>query len=145
MAVAVDDPHLIAEDPAGVVVALYRARSQGDLDAARRILHPDVVWREHEGEAGYAGVHHGRDAVIEDMLAAAMQATGGTFEVRLDDVIAHGPSLAVALVVWSATRDGERRTGREVAVYRVVEGRVVEASFQLDDPDATDAFFAGPA
>lgn len=131
------------DDPAAVVAALYRARADGDLDEVRRRLHPDVVWREHEGEAGYAGAHHGREAVVTEMLGSAMAATAGTFQVDLQEVIAHGPHLAVALVRWSATRDGEHMSGREIAVYRIRDGQVVEASFQLDDPEATDAFFSG--
>lgn len=131
------------DDPAAVVAALYRARADGDLDEVRRRMHPDVVWREHEGEAGYAGAHRGREAVVTEMLGSAMAATAGTFQVDLQEVIAHGPNLAVALVRWSATRDGEHMSGREIAVYRIRDGQVVEASFQLDDPEATDAFFSG--
>lgn len=132
-----------APDPAAVVVALYDARARGDLEAVRALLHPDVVWREHEGDAGYAGVHRGADAVIDDMLASAAAATGGTFAVSLERAVGHGPHLAVALVTWSAQRDGEAMSGREAAVYRVRHGQVVEAVFTLDDPEATDAFFAG--
>lgn len=129
-------------DAAAVVAALYRARAGDDLPAVRELLHPDVVWREHEGEAGYAGVHRGREAVLDDMLGSAWAVTGGTFRVELEDVVAHGPHLAAALVHWSAIRDGETRAGREIAVYRVRDGQIVEAVFQLEDPEATDAFFA---
>lgn len=130
------------DDPAAVVAALYQARADGDLDGMGRLLDPHVVWREHEGEAGYAGVHRGRDAVITGMLGSAMAATSGTFQVSLQEVVAHGPHLAAALVRWSATRDGHHMTGREIAVYRIRDGRVIEASFQLEDPEATDAFFS---
>lgn len=130
------------DGPAAVVAALYQARADGDLAAVRRWLHPEVVWREPEGEAGYAGAHHGREAVVTEILGSAMAATAGTFQVALQEVIAHGPHLAVALVRWSATRDGEQMSGREIAVYRIRDGQVVEASFQLDDPEATDAFFS---
>jgi ketosteroid isomerase-like protein len=41
----------------------------------------------------------------------------------------------VALIDWSATRGGERLEGKEVAVYRVRNGKVVEASFHQDNPD----------
>lgn len=57
-------------------------------------------------------------------------------------MVGHGPHLAAALVRWSATRHGQEMAGRELAVYRTVDGRVVEAAFQLEDPQATDAFFS---
>lgn len=82
------------DDPAAVVAALYRARGDDDLDRVRALLHPDVVWREPEGHAGYAGVHRGRDAVLDDMLGSATAATDDTFRVELEHVVAHGPHLA---------------------------------------------------
>lgn len=130
------------DDPAAVVAALYRARADDDPHRLRALLHPDVVWREPEGEAGYAGVHRGRDAVIDDMLGSAAAATDDTFGVELEHVVGHGPHLAAALVRWSATRAGRAMSGREIAVYRTVAGQVVEAAFQLEDPQATDAFFS---
>lgn len=130
------------DDPTAVVTALYRARADGDLERVRQLLHPEVVWHEHDGEAGYAGVHHGPDAVINDMLGSAMAATGDTFRVELNDVVSHGPCLAVAFVQWSATRGGQEMRGREIAVYRTRDGHVIEASFQLEDPEGTDAFFS---
>jgi tRNA(Leu) C34 or U34 (ribose-2'-O)-methylase TrmL/ketosteroid isomerase-like protein len=123
-----------------VVRALYDARASGDLAAVRRLLHPDVEWREPAGEADYTGVHRGPDAVVEGMHRATLEATGGTFRLELEQTTRHGP-LVVCHVRWSATRHGRSMTGREVAVYRIAGGQVVEACFHLDDPDATDAFF----
>lgn len=130
-------------DARAVVAALYQARADSDLGAVRDLLHPEVLWCEHEGEAGYAGTHRGPDAVLNEMLGSAMAVTAGTFKVDIEDIVANGPHLAAALVRWSATRDGESMTGREIAVYRVQDGQVVEASFHLEDPEATDAFFSG--
>jgi uncharacterized protein len=96
--------------------------------------------REPSGEAAYTGTHVGSDAVIDDMLGSAMAATGGSFRLDLEQTVRHGP-LVTGHVRWSATRDGRAMSGREVAVYRVEDGQVVEACFHLDDPDATDAFF----
>ena len=123
-----------------VVRALYDARGRGDLAAARALLHPQVVWREPAGEAAYAGTHAGPDAVVDEMLGSAMAATGGTFRVDLVQTNRHGP-LVSCHVRWSATRREQEMTGRELAVYRVEDGRIVEACFHLDDPEATDAFF----
>ena len=128
-------------EPAAVVEKLYAARANGDLDEFRGLLSSDVVWREHPGKAGYAGVHHGVDAVVGDMLGSAMEVTDGTFRVELERTVPHGP-LVVAFVRWSATRGGRTMEGREVAVYRISDGLVVEAAFHLDDPEGTDAFFA---
>lgn len=106
----------------------------------------DTVAGQRHARVGFARpsarVRRRCAAVIDDMLGSAMAATEATFRVELEHVIGHGPHLAAALVRWSATRDGRGMSGRELAVYRVVEGQVVEAAFQLEDPQATDAFFA---
>lgn len=47
----------------------------------------------------------------------------------------------VALIDWSAERDGERIEGKEVAVYRVRDGKIIEASFHLDNPASDEAFW----
>lgn len=127
--------------PEAVVRRLYAARARDDLEEVRQLLDPDVVWREPAGEADYTGVHQGADAVLEDMHGATMALTGGSFRLELDDVRVHGP-MVVAFVRWSATRNGRFASGLEIAVYRVAAGRVVEAAFHLDDPEATDAFFS---
>jgi tRNA(Leu) C34 or U34 (ribose-2'-O)-methylase TrmL/ketosteroid isomerase-like protein len=123
-----------------VARALYDARAAGDQRAARALLHPAVVWREPAGAADYSGTHVGPDAVLEDMLASALAVTGGTFQVQLVQTQRHGP-LVACQVHWSAERGGRAMAGRELAVYRVIAGQIVEACFHLDDPEATDAFF----
>jgi hypothetical protein len=41
----------------------------------------------------------------------------------------------VALIDWSAPQGGERLEGKEVAVYRVRNGKVADASFHQNNPD----------
>ncbi|CAN5714422.1 hypothetical protein BH24ACT21_BH24ACT21_06770 [soil metagenome] len=52
----------------------------------------------------------------------------------------HGEHV-VAMIDWSAKRDGERIEGKEVAVYRVRDGEITEASFHLDNPASDEAFW----
>ena len=55
-------------------------------------------------------------------------------------IVANGEH-AVAMIDWSASRGGKRLEGKEVAVYRVQDGRVVEASFHQDNPEADREFW----
>lgn len=127
--------------PQQVVEDLYRARAEGRLDVVRRLLHEDVVWREHEGQAGYSGTHAGRDAVMAQVMTASLQVTDGTFRLQVEDIVSYGSHLAVVFVFWSARRASNELAGREVGVYRVAGGQVLEATFLLDDPDGVDEFF----
>lgn len=137
----VEDPALAATPEQRVVEALYDTRARGDLDELRTLLADDVVWRKPVGPVSPSGVHVGADAIVDDLHRAAEELTGGTFRLDVRGLSSHGP-LVVAHADWSAARHGEHMRGREVGIYRVEHGRVAEASFQLDDPEAASRFFA---
>ncbi len=65
-----------------------------------------MVWHEAGQSPPYTGELRGREAVLT-MIARAMELTGGTFRLDLDDVLANDRRV-VALVAWSAVRDGTR-------------------------------------
>jgi ketosteroid isomerase-like protein len=74
------------------------------------------------------------------MIRELQRLTDGTFRLVPREVVAHGEH-AVALIDWSAERDGESIEGKEVAVYRVRDGKIVEVSFHLDNPATDEAFW----
>lgn len=122
-----------------LVRELYDARDRGDLEAVRSLLAEDVVWHEPDLDNPHTGDLHGPDAVL-GMIREAQRLTNGTFSLVPREVLEHGEH-AVALIDWSAELGGERIEGKEVAVYRVREGRVVEVSFHQDDPATDEAFW----
>ncbi len=81
----------------------------------------------------------GPEAVLA-MMREAQEFTGGTFSLSPREVVANGEH-AVAMIDWSAERGGERMEGKEVAVYRIRGGKVVEASFHQDDADLDRRFW----
>ena len=110
---------------------LYKARNRGDLEAVRAVLAEDVVWHEPDVGGDHDGDHHGPDAVL-GMMRDASKRTGETFRLVPQEVAANGEH-AVAMIDWSAKLGNERLEGKEVAVYRIRGGRVVEASFHQDN------------
>lgn len=124
----------------GLIRRLYEARNRGDLDAVRSLLAEDVVWHEPEVGGEHAGDLHGPDAVLA-MIREAQKLTSETFRLRPREVVANGEH-AVALLDWSATLSGKVLEGKEVAVYRVRCGKVVEAAFHQDDVDLDRQFWA---
>lgn len=122
-----------------VVRKLYDARNAGDEGSIRPCLAEDVLWHEPDLESEHTGELRGPDAVLA-MISRATALTGGTFRLHPREVVANGEH-AVALVEWSATQEGASLEGREVAVYRIREGRIVEASFHQDDPDLDRRFW----
>ncbi len=124
---------------AELVCKLYDARARGDLETVREMLHENVVWHEPDLDNPHTGDLHGPDAVL-GMIQEAQKLTDGTFRLVPREVLDHGEH-AIALIEWSAERDGERIEGKEVAVYRVRDGKIVEVSFHLDNPASDEAFW----
>ncbi|WP_166394861.1 GNAT family N-acetyltransferase [Rubrobacter marinus] len=124
---------------AALIRCLYDARDRNDEGAIRSVLSGDVIWHEPDVGAGHTGDLHGPDAVLA-MIRDARGRTGGTFSLRPQEIVANGEH-AVALVDWSAERHGEALEGKEVAVYRVRAGRVVEVHFHQDDQNLDRRFW----
>ena len=123
-----------------LVRGFYAARARRDLVAVRDAIAPDVVWHEAGSRPPYTGDLIGREVVLA-MMAKAAELTGGTFRLDLDDVLANDRH-AIALVNWVAERGGRTLRGKEVAVYRVRDGRLAEAWFYPDDHGTVETFWA---
>lgn len=109
----------------------YEARALDDFESIRSILSDDVVWREPDVGSEHTGDLHGAEAVLA-MIREAQSLAEGTFGLAPREIAANGEH-AVAMIDWSATREGRRLEGKEVAVYRIRDGKIVEASFHQDN------------
>ena len=118
---------------------LYEARDRNDEDATRSVLSEDVVWHEPDVGGGHTGDLDSPDGVLA-IIRDARGRTGGTFKLVPREIVANGEH-AVALVDWSAVRHGKTLEGKEVAVYRVRDGKVVEVHFHQDDQDLDRQFW----
>ncbi len=124
---------------ASVVRRLYEAREARDLDATARLIAQDVVWHE---PYEYLGTLRGRDAVMS-AIRQSMAETHDTFSLRVSDLLASDEHV-VALVDFSAERHGGRMSGREIGVFKVRDGQIVEVWFYTaEDPDAVSEFMRG--
>lgn len=103
------------------------------------MLAEDVIWCEPDLDNPHTGDLRGPGAVL-GMIREAQKITGGTFHLVPREVVAHGEHV-IALIDWSAERGGQRIEGKEVAVYRVHDGKIVEAYFHVDDPASDQAFW----
>lgn len=129
----------MSRSSAKLIHELYEARERGDLDTICEMLAENVVWHEPNLDNPHTGDLHGPDAVL-GMIREAQRLTDGTFRLVSREVMEHGEH-AVALVDWSAELGGEKVEGKEVAVYRVREGKIVEVSFHQDNPATDEAFW----
>ena len=128
------------EHPNAVLVReLYDARARDDLEAVASMLSVDVVWHEPDVGSDHTGDLHGPEAVL-GMIREAQNLTGGTFRLTPREIVANGEH-AVAMIDWTAERGGKKLEGKEVAVYRIRDSEVTEASFQQDDVNLDRRFW----
>jgi ketosteroid isomerase-like protein len=94
----------------------WDAVAQGDAEALRAVLAPDLVWRATAQGTPWFGVHQGADAAI-DMLARVGEATD-VFDADLIDILASDERVLVLFRVRIAIGV------REVELDYLLLGRV---------------------
>ena len=104
------------------------------------MLDEDVLWREPEVGNEHTGDLRGVDAML-GMIREAGWLTGSTFELRVSEAVAHGEQVA-AFIDWSATRDGKTLEGKEIAIYRIRDDKIVEAYFHQDNIGDDEEFWS---
>ena len=86
-----------------------------------------------------AGDHRGRDAVFE-MFGRLVQASEGTFDQRLLDVLT-SEEHAVALTHATARRGDHNYEGQDAWIFQVRDGQIAEAWWRPEDVYAADEFW----
>lgn len=127
------------DDPKVAAVMDYQAAvARGDLDAARTVFWPDVVYVV-PGRSRLAGTYHGPDEVM-GYLARLMELTGGTYGISRMSWTTSDDSVALA-TTNSATRGDRSLTWSEVIVFSFVDGRKKRIELTSGDQYGVDDLF----
>lgn len=116
------------------------AQNAGDVATIRELLADDIVWhvpgknllsRDYNGLAEVAG-----------FMARARELSGGT--VRTEPITyLGGDDYGIALVRVYAEREGRSLGGQfQAFTYRIVDGKIAEFWFMVEDRYAVDAFWS---
>ena len=111
----------------------------GDMDTLRELFDPGIVWH-FPGRSVLAGDHRGTDAVL-GFFGRTMELTAGTFRVEVHDVVANDEHT-VGLHLATGEREGRTLEDREVMVFHLRDGKVVEAWQYLENQYTYDEFFS---
>ena len=87
-----------------------------------------------------SGEHRGHSAILA-YFAKLGELTNGTFRVQLVDILAsdmHGAAFATA----TGARGERTYEGSYLLLFRIENGRIVEARLFNDDPEAFEAFWS---
>jgi len=128
-----------AQENAATIRRGYELFNSGNLEGLNALFHPDVVW--HAGGRGrLSGDKRGRDATFA-YFGQIGELSGGTFRAELHDVVANDEHV-VGLHTDIAQREGRSLNIKEVLVFHLQDGVIVEAWESYEDSQATDEFWA---
>jgi ketosteroid isomerase-like protein len=116
------------------LLSLYERSAQGDLLALLEMSHPEATWHLKPDSEETNDLASGRV-----FLEALIEKAGGTYTIAAHDVLVTDDH-AVILEEHSCVMDGERTSGRSVAVYHLRDGLLHEAWVYSENPDATYHF-----
>ena len=130
----------MAEHPnVGLLRKVYEAFAKGDMATLTEMFAENVVWHI-PGSNRWSGEHRGRDAVFA-MFAGIAELSGGTYRVELHAALANDEH-AVALSRATAGRQGKQIDLRNVNVYHLENGKIMEAWVFAEDQRLIEEFWS---
>jgi len=118
---------------------MITAFARGDAEQIRCVVTPDVVFHAG-GHSQFAGDYRGIDTILA-MFGRLVQATNGTLEVEVHDMLANDQH-GVILLREKAQRNGETLEFEVTDVHHFRDGRISEIWSQPADERAFEEFFA---
>ena len=120
----------MAESNAELLRRGYDALADHDTIAVRALLAEDVTWRV-PGRGPLSGDYHGVEQVLA-LLAKRRQLSGGSFRIKVQEMLADRDLIAVVCVV-SAERFGEYWSAPALHLWRMRDEKATDVcEFQLD-------------
>jgi ketosteroid isomerase-like protein len=116
----------------------YEAFNAGDLDRLSAVFDESARWHV-PGRSPMAGVYEGRDATF-GYFGRIAEETGGNFRADLRELIA-SESHVVGLHRNQGKRGGKTLDVGVALVFKMHDGRIVEAWEHYDDLYASDDFW----
>ncbi|MCJ8307429.1 MAG: nuclear transport factor 2 family protein [Hyphomicrobiales bacterium] len=124
------------EDNMKVVQDFFAAYGKGDLKAIAAVMDEDVLWHI-PGRHPLSGTKNGRDEVL------AFFAQLGVAQFKADPIF-FGADEDVVVDIHRGWSNAEGKPNVDTTwalVYRIVDGKIVEATNLSADQDAANAFF----
>jgi len=118
----------------------YEAFSRGDLEAIKRLLHPNVV-AHVSGRSPVSGDYKGVDGFI-GWLTKLFELSDGTARVEVHDILADDTHVVV-LSTGHAQRKGRSIAAQQIQVSHTnSQGQITESWFTGTDPYGVDEFWS---
>ena len=128
-----------AETNAALIRSVYDAFSRGDNQSVFAALAEDIFW--HVPGRGPLSRDYRGHAEVRGFFEHFMALSGGSFQLRIDDVLAKGDRV-VALCTESAQRAGRSWSSPQVHAWTVKDGRAIAFWQYQGDQQTEDEFWS---
>ena len=116
------------------------ALSQGDIDAASALVHPDYTYTVR-GQASISGVHQGWEAMA-GVLRRILDMTYGSLTALPDIFLADDDNVLMYMRVSGSRPDGRTYDSHQAYRYHLRDGLVIEGETIPVDQEMFKEFFA---
>jgi len=128
-----------AQSNSALISDAYAAFARGEIPKAMAAMSEDILWHV-PGRGPISGDYRGHAEVL-GFFQHFMELSGGTFRIRLDDVLAKGDRV-IALVTESAERKGRAWSSPQVHAWTVKGGKATVFWQFQGDQQTEDEFWS---
>jgi ketosteroid isomerase-like protein len=115
------------------VLAFFETLSTGDLDALALQLHEDMSWEPMVRDIPGAGLHQGREAVLNDFLGPIRGVfKPGDPKVRIDAMVSDGDRVMVETRATGERADGKPYANRYAWAFELKDGKILRVREYMD-------------
>jgi len=115
------------------VVDFFAALSSGDLDALAGHLHEDMSWEPMVKDIPGAGLHRGRDTVLNEFLAPVRGAfRPGEPKTHIDVMVSDGDRVMVESRAIGQRADGKPYDNRYAWSFELEGGKILKVREYMD-------------
>ena len=111
----------------------FEKLSTGDLEQVRPLFHKKASWIVRSDGIPGAGVHKGRDYIIDEFLAPVRDMfEPGDPKIYVDRVFGKGDLVAVQSKSLGTMRNGKKYENNYAWILQFKDGRIIELSEYMD-------------
>ena len=111
----------------------FRKLSTGNLELVRPLFHKDAAWIVRAKGIPGAGIHKGRDHIIDDFLGPVRNLfEPGDPKIFVDRVFGKGPLVAVQSKSLGKMRNGKKYENNYAWILKFRNGKIIELSEYMD-------------
>jgi ketosteroid isomerase-like protein len=137
--------NVLSSSEIAVVKSYFESLQSGDINAVMNSFHDEIIWHQ-PGNNQLSKTYYGK-AAVGDLFNSFMTISDGTFKIDEVFAVMGNGDLVSATIRFSATRcqyfeKSMSMTG--VDLYKVVDGKIVEAWLFSENQDEEDDFWGRP-